>query len=319
MRHILASFVAIMIAAVMLLGFSSGVFQTSASPMGQYSENTESYENIIHDAEQYKDDKDLYFYECSTYEYTYYDDDPSEMTTPPEPPYDCDSNVTDTEEQPYETTPPEPPYDCDSDVSYTEEQPYETTPPKPPYDNGYGLDEPYELTLPELPDDEYLDDDIPYDIIIDWLYEEMVLHENIYLPLVENNLAIISIGPPLNMPQGTFILSEAFSINGFTLDALDNIIISTIRDGSEWYSTAPITNREQLSSLWHNLSLVEVTPTWRNPEMFTDEHITIDFQFVNPNWSVGIQVYGQVAVFGQGPFMFSNGMSTRDFMTMFKR
>ena len=299
MRRKLVTFLASVTAVVMLFALSSGILQASAVPLGDPFVQIQPYEDIsvkgiLVENEKYV--RSLDFYAYSVYEYTYQDDPPVpeyglyDGSDIDEPLYNCDSDID------------EPPYDCDSDIDkppYNCDYDYDID--KPPYDYDYDIDElpyDYDSDIDELP----YDLNLPYDII----------------PPAAGIPAIITAGPTLNMPQQeTFTILQAFEINGFTLDRLESIVISTISEGSEWRSTAPITNREQLGSLWQNLSAIELISTWHNPEMFTEEEITIDFQFTNPNWSVGIQAYGQVAVFGQGPFVFANGMSTRDFIVMF--
>ena len=109
-----------------------------------------------------------------------------------------------------------------------------------------------------------------------------------------------------------FTLREAFELNGFTLNRLDNIQL-TVYPGGEIMLTDPA----YFAQVWDILSLLAVTDYGADTAPVNDyATIWVNFQFTGPNWLVGIASYGRVNVLGHGPFVWAPGSSDDVFLAL---
>ena len=120
---------------------------------------------------------------------------------------------------------------------------------------------------------------------------------------------------PFTTPQQeTFSILQIFEENGFSKDRIDNIQIDVLPDGG----TIIITNQKHIQAVWDVLSETKVTTLGAEQAQINDELVTyVQFQFLNPNYSLGIEMFGQVYVLGRGPFIFAEGSSEQPFIDLF--
>ena len=124
---------------------------------------------------------------------------------------------------------------------------------------------------------------------------------------------------PFTVPrQETFPIVRIFEENGFHPGRIDNIQFAvqfaTLPDSSKMW----ITNQAYIQAVWDLLSNVEVTTrNAAHAPLNYEMSIYVDFQFTNPNYSLAIEMFGQVYILGRGPFVFAEGSSAQQIVNLF--
>jgi len=128
-------------------------------------------------------------------------------------------------------------------------------------------------------------------------------------------LQFFVIDNPFTTPQqDTFTAMQIFEENGFSLDRIDNVQLAVLPDGG----VITVTGSQQIRAVWELLSNIELTAHRAEQARIYDElAIYVDFQFVDPNFSVAIEMFGQVYVLGRGPFVFAGDSSEQLFIDLF--
>ena len=120
---------------------------------------------------------------------------------------------------------------------------------------------------------------------------------------------------PFTTPQQeTFPILQIFEENCFTQDRIDNIQLTISPEGG----TIIITNQEHIQRVWDTISEIKVTTRGAAQAEKNYERIFVDFQFLNPNYNLGIDMFGQIYILGQGPFVFEEGYCEQPFIHLFK-
>ena len=120
---------------------------------------------------------------------------------------------------------------------------------------------------------------------------------------------------PFTTPQEeTFSILQIFEENGFTRERIDNIQFAVLpNDGA-----IIVTNEAQLQAVWDILSEIKVTTRGAAQAPLNDERaIYVDFQFVDPNYNLGIEMFGHIYILGRGPFIFEEGFCEQPFIDLF--
>ena len=119
---------------------------------------------------------------------------------------------------------------------------------------------------------------------------------------------------PFTTPQQeTFPILQIFEENGFTQDRIDNIQLAVLPEGG----TIIITNQEHIQGVWDTISELKVTTRDAAQAQMNYERIFVDFQFLNPNYNLGIDMFGQIYILGRGPFVFEEGYCEQPFIDLF--
>jgi len=119
---------------------------------------------------------------------------------------------------------------------------------------------------------------------------------------------------PFVVPAGNvFTIAQIFEENGFTLESLESVSLVRISDSMR----IGVFNRLQIEEVWSIMRSLSVTSINATHEPLRGAYIFVDFQFVDPNWHVSIEPFGQVFVLGMGPFAFADGSSEQPFIDLF--
>lgn len=140
-------------------------------------------------------------------------------------------------------------------------------------------------------------------------------------PFPDNNqiLQFFVFENPFTTPQqDTFTAMQIFVENGFSEDRIEYIQVALWLDGYDDYEYLTITDTASINAVWEVLSEVEVTTRGAERAKINDKMaMYVDFQFINPNYNLGIEMFGQVYMLGRGPFVFVEGSSEQQFIDLF--
>jgi len=121
--------------------------------------------------------------------------------------------------------------------------------------------------------------------------------------------------------QETFTIAHMMEINGFlTANEISFVKISHHPgSGGEW-SSVIINNPAQIQAAWDILLHLELTAHGASQIPMSYEQVTVDFNFRDPytywNTQVSIEMFGQVFVYGLGPFIFTDASSPQAFVDL---
>ena len=120
---------------------------------------------------------------------------------------------------------------------------------------------------------------------------------------------------PFTTPQQeTFSILQIFEENGFTQERIHNVQLAVLPEGE----AIIITNQEHIQVVWDTLSEIKVTTRGATQAQINDERaIYVDFQFLNPYYNLGIEMFGQIYILGRGPFVFEEGYCEQPFIDLF--
>jgi hypothetical protein len=120
--------------------------------------------------------------------------------------------------------------------------------------------------------------------------------------------------PHVAPQQDVFSALEMFRLNGFSQpDRIDNVQLSILPDDGSIVVFEP----EKIQRAFYALGEIRLTSIGANNVSANDERVTIDFQFTEPNESVWIDMFGQVFILGNGPFVLAEGSTEQPFVDLF--